>query len=148
MFNFTKKHRNALADATEQAAQASEKYAAAIKQIERLEAELSQSHKAQIIMIEDVQNCVASLYTIQSQLQAVAVYLEYSDKHIVELTEENRVLSSSADEWLRRAIKLEFEVLTAKDQLKKIENERDLTVKMYQRLQAQLMSADKKNNRD
>lgn len=146
MFNFTKKYRNALANANEQAAKASEKYAAAIKQIERLEDELNQSYKAQVIMIEDVKNCVASLYAVQSQLQSVVVYLEHSDRHILELTEENKVLSLSTDEWLKRAIKLEFEVLTTKDQLKKVENERDLTVKMYERLQAQLRPSDKKNN--
>ncbi len=152
MFNFTNKHSNALVDTNKQAAGLSEKYDAAIKKIERLESELSQkiyeldqSCKAQHIMTEGVKNCVTSLYTVQNQLQAVVTHLDHSNKHIFELMKKNKALKSSGDEWFKRAIKLEFDVLNTKDGLRKIERERDLALKMCELLQAELMSADKVN---
>ena len=151
MFNFTKKYSNALVDADKETAGMSEKYDAAIKRIERLEDELSQktyelnqSCKAQQIMSEGVKKCVESLYTVQNQLQAVAAHLDRSNKRIFELVRKNKALKSSGDEWFKRSIKLEFEVLNAKDGLKKIEDERDSAIKMCERLQAELMS----NSRD
>jgi len=150
MFNFTKKNSTALIDMTEQTAEASEKYDAAIKKIERLEDELqqkthelNQSCKAQQIMSEGVKNCVTSLYAVQNQLQGVVTHLELSNKHIADLKQKNKVLKLSGDEWFKRAIKLEFEVLAAKDGFRKIEHERDLAVKMCEQLQAELMSSDR-----
>jgi len=147
MFNFTKKYSDALADANNKTAGISEKYDAAIIKIERLEDELSQktdelnqSCKAQSIMTEGVKKCVESLYVVQNQLQAVAAHLDLSNKRIFELMQKNKALKSSGDEWFRRSIKLEFEVLIAKDELKKIENERDSAIKMCELLQAELMS--------
>lgn len=147
MFNFTKKYSNALVDANKKTAGMSEKYDAAIKKIERLESELSQktyelnqSCKAQSIMTEGVNKCVESLYTVQNQLQAVAAHLDLSNKRIFELMQKNKALKSSGDEWFRRSIKLEFEILMAKDELEKIENERDSAIKMCELLQAELMS--------
>lgn len=155
MFNFTKKLGNALVDTNEQAAGVSEKYNAAIKKIERLEGELNQknqalnqSFKAQAIMSEGVNNCLASLFIVQNQLQVVATHLDRSNKRIFELIQKNKALESSGNEWFRRAIKLEFDVLMAKDTLKKVENERDSAVKMCELLQARLMSADKENSRN
>lgn len=151
MFNFSKKYSTAAIDANEQVTEVSEKYKAAIKQIELLENELDQktrelnlSCKAQHIMSEGVKNCVASLYTVQNQLQAVATHLDRSNKHILELMRKNAALKASGEAWFKRAIKLEFDVLTAKDDLRKIQNERDLAIKMCERLQ----SADKENSRD
>lgn len=154
MFNFTKKHSQAQVDINEQFAGVREKYDAAIKKIERLENELSQkthelnqSCKAQSIMSEGVRSCTVSLQTVQSQLQAVATHLDRSNKHIFELMQKNKILKSSGDEWFRRAIKLEFDVLIAKDGLKKIEHERDLAVKTIEVLQAKLISTNKENSR-
>jgi exonuclease VII small subunit len=151
MFNFTKKYSNALVAADEKTAGMSEKYYAAMQRIERLEDELShktyelnQSCKAQEIMSEGVKKCVESLYAVQSQLQAVASHLDRSNKRIFELMRKNKVLKLSGDEWFRRSIKLEFEVLMAKDELKKIENERDSAIKMCEFLQTELLS----NGRD
>ncbi len=141
LFNFTKKSTNALVEASEQA-DVDARYDAAMKEIARLEHELSQSHEAQHLMNEGVKNCVTSLYTVQHQLQAVVLYLEHSNNHILELTQENKVLKSAGDEWLKRSLKLEFDVLTAKDTLKKVKNERDSAVRMCERLHAEL-----KNNR-
>lgn len=154
MFNFTKKHDNALVDMKEQYAGVSEKYNAAIKKIERLEGELNQKKQAlnqigktQSIMNDSIKSCATSLYTTQNQLQTIAAHLNHSNKRIFELIQKNKALKLSGDEWLSRSIKLEFEVLMAKDTLKKVENERDSAVQMYERLQAALMSADKENNR-
>jgi len=151
MFNFTKKYSHALVASNEKIAGMSEKYDAAIEKIERLEDELSQktfelnqSCKAQEIMSEGVKKCVESLYTVQNQLQAVASHLDRSNKRIFELMRKNKILKSSGDEWFRRSIKLEFEVLMAKDELKKIENERDSALRMCEFLQTELMS----NGRD
>ncbi len=153
MLNFTKKHSNAQLDANNQAAGMSEKYDAAIKKIERLERglnqktlELNQSCKAQLIMSEGVKNCVSSLCTVQNQLYAVAAHLDRSNKHILKLMQENKALKSSGDEWFKRAIKLEFDVLMTKDGLKKIEHERDLAIKTCEMLQVELMLVDKENN--
>lgn len=155
MFNFTKKYRKASVDTHEKAAGISEKYDAAIKKIEWLESELSQKNheldqscKAQQAMSEDMKNCVASLRTIQNQLQAVAAHLSRSNNHIFELMKKNKALKSSGDEWIRRSIKLEFDVLTAKAGLKKAENERNSALQMCERLQAELTLADKENSRD
>lgn len=155
MFNFTKKHSSALVATNELAAEVSEKYNAAIQKIERLEDELSQkthelnrSCKAQYIMTEGVKNCAAILYTIQNQLITVAAHLARSNKQISDLKQENQALKSSGDEWFRRAIKLEFDVLKAKDGLKKIENERDLAIKTIELLQVELMLHNRGRNQD
>lgn len=157
MFNFTRKHSNARTDMVsinEQFAGIREKYDAAIKKIEILENELNQkthelnqSCKAQSIMSEGVKNCVTSLHTVQNQLQAVATHLDRSNKHIFELMQKNKILKSSGDEWFRRAIKLEFDVLRAKDGLRKIECERDSAVKTIEILQARLMLTDNENRK-
>lgn len=143
MFNFTKKPPNDSAA-----------YNAAIKKIEWLEGELSQktyeldqSCKAQQKMSEGVRDCIASLFSVQSQLQIVVTHLERSNHQILKLMKKNETLKSSGDQWFRRAIKLEFEVLTAQDGLKKIENERDMAVQTIERLRSQLVSPDKENSR-
>jgi chromosome segregation ATPase len=153
MFNFTKKHSDTPLDTPEQDAGVGEKYDAALKKIELLEfelnqktLELNQSNKNQHIMSERVKNCVATLYTVQSQLQSIAMHLIRSNNHVLELTKKNRALESSGDEWFRRAINLEFNILMTKDELKKIENERDLAVKMCERLQGELMSNSRDKN--
>lgn len=93
-------------------------------------------------MSERVKNCARSLDAAHNQLQAVAVRLEYSNKQISELMQENKALKSSGDEWFKRAIKLEFDILTANDGIKKIQSERDSAIKMCERLQ----SATKENS--
>ncbi len=153
MRNLIKKHSGAPIAFNKQTAGASENDNAAIKKIEWLEGELNQKTdelnqicKAQRTMTIRAKNCAASLHAIQNQLQTVAGHLERSSKQIVALTQENTALKSSGDEWFRRTIKLEFEVLTAKDELEKIKNERDLAIKTIELLQAEFMFADKENS--
>ncbi len=155
MFNFTKKNTDALLETDNENAVISEKYEAAIKTIERLEHELSQktyeldqSCRAQQIMNEGVKKCVESLYAVQGQLQAVAAHLDRSNKRIFDLMRKNKALKLSGDEWFKRSIKLEFEVLIAKDELKKIEAERDLAVERCERLQAELMLSSRDGKQD
>ncbi|MGR9014680.1 MAG: hypothetical protein ACU83U_13660 [Gammaproteobacteria bacterium] len=155
MFNFTKKHDNALIDINEKAVGVNERYNAAIKRIEWLEGELNQktqalnqSCQAQSIMAEGVKICTASLYTVQAQLQTVAAHLDRSNKQIIELMQKNRALKSSGDTWFRRAIKLEFAALMTKDEIKKIEHERDRAVKKCELLQIELILGGKESRLD
>jgi len=138
MLNFTKRHSNT---PVKQTIVISNHYEAAIKKIELLEDELNQKtleldqrYETQHIMSERVKNCARSLDAAHNQLQAVAVRLEYSNKQISELMQENKALKSSGDEWFKRAIKLEFDILTANDGIKKIQSERDSAIKMCERL--------------
>ncbi len=142
MFNLTNRHSNDKA------------YAAAVKKIEALEGELSQkkheldeSCKAQQKMSEGVRTCVFSLFTIKGHLQIVEAYLDESNNRILELIKENAALKSSGDGWFKRAIKLEFDVLSAQDRLKKIENERDMAVKTIERFQSLFISPNEENSR-
>jgi chromosome segregation ATPase len=154
MRNLIKKYSGAPIAFNKQTAGASENDKAAIKKIEWLEGELNQKTdelnqicKVQHTMSIRAKNCAASLHAIQNQLQSVVGHLDRSNKQIAALTQENIALKSSGDEWFRRTIKLEFEVLTAKDELKKIEDERDLAIKTIEFLQSELMLTDKENSR-
>jgi hypothetical protein len=148
MIDFTKKYSNTPDSANEQVTRMSEQYNAAIKRIEQLEYELSQRNEAQTIMSEGMKSCSASLFFVKNQLQTIARQLDLSNKYIIKLMQVNQALKLSTDEWTRRAIKLEFDGLTVKDELKKIENQRDLAIETIERLQVELMSAIKENNRD
>jgi F0F1-type ATP synthase membrane subunit b/b' len=147
MFDFIKKYSHTLGQANEQTAEISEKYNAAIKQIEQLECVLHQSSEAQSVLRLGVKNCTATLRSAQEKLRIIAAHLDFSNHYIFELSRENRVLKSSGDEWLNRSIKLEFDVLTIKDKLTKIEKERDLAVNLCEHLQIELMSANKEISR-
>lgn len=147
MINFTQKHSNTLDSAYQQVSGMSEKYDAAIKRIAQLERELSQRNETEAMMSEGIKSCAASLCFVEDQLHTIARHLDHSNKQIVELMQENQALKLSTDEWTKRAIKLEFDGLTVKDELKKIENQRDLAIKTIERLQVELTSADKEHNR-
>jgi chromosome segregation ATPase len=154
MFNFTIKDHAALIESNGQCAVIIEKYNAAIKKIKRLECELhqkahelTQSNEAQSVLRQGVKKCTVTLRSTQEKLQTIAEHLELSKNYIFELSQENRYLKSSGDEWLNRAIKLEFDVLMLKDKLTKIEMERDLAVTQCEQLQVELMSANKGNSR-
>jgi chromosome segregation ATPase len=154
MFDFTIKDNAALIESNEQCAVISEKYNAAIKKIKRLECELqhkvhalNQSNEAQSVLRQGVKKCTVTLRSTQKKLEAIAEHLALSKNYIFELSQENRHLKSSGDEWLNRAIKLEFDVLMLKDKLTKYEMERDLAVTQCEQLQVELMSANKENSR-
>jgi hypothetical protein len=120
----------------------------ALKKIGQLEDELGQCHQTQYIMGESVKNCSATLHAVQNQLYALIVHLDSANQLVVQLTEENKALKSSSEQWARRAIKLEFDVLATKDQLKQAESMYDLAVKLCGNLRLKLMLADKEKSRD
>ncbi len=148
MFNFTRKKAPKLTDARQPTTGLGQAYSDALKKIGQLEDELGQCHHAQYIMGESVKNCSATLHAVQNQLYTLVAHLDRSSELVAQLTEENRALKSSSEQWVRRAIKLEFDVLATKDELKKAESMYDLAVKLCGNLRSELMLADKEKSRD
>jgi predicted nuclease with TOPRIM domain len=151
---FTKKYSNALMDTNEPSAEISEKYKAAIQHIERLEHQINQQvhdfnllRNANSILNDGMKCCSVSLADIHEKLLAMVAQVDQTNNSDFELRQVNSALKSSGDEWFKRAIKLEFDILTLKDELKKIQHERDLALKMCEQLQIGLMSTHKKNSR-
>jgi hypothetical protein len=69
--------------------------------------------------------------------------MDHSNNYIFKLQLENEGLKISCEEWLKRAIRLEFNVLTTKDELAKVKIERDSTVKMIEYLQVEFILMNK-----
>jgi hypothetical protein len=88
-------------------------------QIEQLESELNKSLNAQFLLHEKLENSLGTLREIENLLKVVNTNLKHSNEYIHALEQENRKLKSSCDEWIKRTIKLEFEVLTARDTAQK-----------------------------
>jgi siderophore synthetase component len=93
--------------------------------IEQLEYELDQkvyalnkSLNAQYLLRETLRNNIKTLVVVEKQLKGIETYLTYSNNTINLLKQENRRLKSSCDEWFKRAINLEFKVLSAGDTAK------------------------------
>lgn len=94
--------------------------------IEQLESELSQkvnelneNLNAQYLLHQRLKSNIKTLGEIDNLLKAVAANLTHSNEYIDTLKQENRKLKLSCDIWIKRAIKLEFEVLSARDAAKK-----------------------------
>jgi septal ring factor EnvC (AmiA/AmiB activator) len=94
--------------------------------IEQLESELNQkidelneSLNAQYWLHERLKSNTKTLGEIERLLKVVAANLQSSNEYIDTLKRENRGLKLSCDVWMNRAIKLEFEVLSARDAAKK-----------------------------
>ncbi len=94
--------------------------------IEQLESELSQkvnelneSLNAQYLLHERLRSNTKTLGEIENLLKVVAANLAHSNEYIDTLRQENRKLKLSCDVWIKRAIKLEFDVLSARDAAKK-----------------------------
>ncbi len=93
--------------------------------IEQLESEIKQktkelniSLKTQILLRERLKSNTKTLGEVLDQLKAIEAYLENSNEYVYKLKQENRKLKLSCDEWVKRAIELEFEVLSARDAAK------------------------------
>lgn len=93
--------------------------------IERLETEinlktheLNESLGAQYVLRETLIKNTKTLGEIEKQLKGIEAYLKHSNNTIYLLQQENRGLKSSCDEWIKRAINLEFKVLSAGDAAK------------------------------
>ena len=144
MPNSTKQSTDNRNCANEPSSVEDEKYDAALK-IQHLEHELSQKDLVISYAVENLENCASSLYFVKDQLLLISGYLEHSILQIQELTQENKNLTLLSDEWLRRAIKREFELLAVKDELNKVTKERDLAIKTVELLQVEQMLADQEN---
>jgi len=96
-----------------------------VTKIEQLESEIKQktkelniSLKTQILLRERLKSNTKTLGEVLDQLKAIEAYLENSNEYVYKLKQENRKLKLSCDEWVKRAIELEFEVLSARDAAK------------------------------
>ncbi len=80
--------------------------------------ELNESLNSQYFLRETLKKNTKTMEEIESQLKGIVVFLKYSNECIYKLTQENAKLKSSCDVWMKRAIKLEFELLSARDRTK------------------------------
>jgi len=87
-------------------------------EIKRLENELNRainaltnSFHAEHILREELKSNTKTLGDIEELLKSTAENLKDSNEYIGELKQENRMLKSSVDEWKKRALKLQFELL-------------------------------------
>ncbi|MGZ5077075.1 MAG: hypothetical protein ACXV9R_10675 [Methylobacter sp.] len=147
MFQYPKKYSNALIGVDQQVDPIGATYHAALKKIDSLEQalnlktrELNQISEAQYLLTRGLKICTANLSSLQDQLQAASINVD-------QLQQENKLLKLSNDKWLQRALKLEFEVLTVKNELATIENERDLAKEVCESLKVELLTATKKRYR-
>lgn len=94
--------------------------------IEQLESEINQkiielneSKHAQHLLRETLKRNTQTLGEIENRLKVIGAHLKDSNECIHKLKQENWKLKLSCDVWVQRAIKLEFEVLSARDAQKK-----------------------------
>jgi len=97
-----------------------------VTKIEQLESEihqkineLNESLNVQYLLREKLRSNTKTMGELENQLKDIEAYLKYSNEYVVALKQENRSLKLSCEEWIKRAIKLEFEVLSARDAAKK-----------------------------
>ncbi|MCK9397738.1 MAG: hypothetical protein M0Q44_19380 [Methylobacter sp.] len=81
--------------------------------------ELNESRNAQYLLRETLKSNTKTLGEIESQLKVIESHLKDSNEYIDNLKQQNWKLKLSCDVWVQRAIKLEFEVLSARDAAKK-----------------------------
>ncbi|MFZ2407744.1 MAG: hypothetical protein WAW41_21650 [Methylobacter sp.] len=81
--------------------------------------ELNESLNTQYLLYETLKNNTKTLGEIESLLKIVETKLKYSNDYIQSLKRENSSLKLSCDVWMKQAIKLEFQVLSARDATKK-----------------------------
>ena len=96
-------------------------------EIEHLESELNKKTdelvklwNAYNHLFEKFKESTKSLKQIEIQLKDAEGHLQYLkayvNEYITDLVEENQKLKFSADVWLKRALKLEWDVLNARDE--------------------------------
>ena len=81
--------------------------------------ELNESLNVQYSLREALKSNIKAMREVESLLKGVAADLKYSNERIYTLRQENRRLKLSCDAWAKRAINLEFELLSARDATKK-----------------------------
>lgn len=87
--------------------------------IEQLESELTESLDVQCLLRERLKSNTKTLGEVENLLKAIEANLKCSNDYVYQLKQENLKLKLSCDGWIKRAIKLEFGVLNARDAAKK-----------------------------
>ncbi len=82
--------------------------------IEQLENELNESLNAQYLLRERLESSMKTLHGVENLLKVVNTNLRHSNQYIHALEQENGNLKASCNEWMKRSINLEFEVLNAR----------------------------------
>lgn len=80
--------------------------------------ELNESLNSQYFLRETLKKNTKALEEVESELRGIVVFLKHSNECVYKLTQENARLKLSCDVWMNRAIKLEFELLSARDATK------------------------------
>lgn len=80
--------------------------------------ELNDSLNSQYFLRETLKSNMKNLEEIENRLKVIESFLRYSKACVYGLTQENARLKLSCDVWMKRAIKLEFELLSARDATK------------------------------
>jgi predicted nucleic acid-binding Zn-ribbon protein len=128
-------------------------------EIEQLESELNKKTdelvklwNAYNHLFEKFKESTKSLKQIEIQLKDAEGHLQYLkayvNEYITDLVEENQKLKFSADVWLKRALKLEWDVLNARDETQKIEAEHNLAITKMIMLETDLKSVKHKIDSD
>ncbi|TAN65042.1 MAG: hypothetical protein EPN17_17885 [Methylobacter sp.] len=81
--------------------------------------ELNESLNIQYLLRETLKSNTRTLGEIELLLRGITANLECSNECVEALRLENHGLKLVGDAWMKRAIKLEFEVLRARDEAKK-----------------------------
>lgn len=91
-------------------------------EIELLKSELQSKINELNVCLENQQRLKArlkisstALEDIKSQLEGIEAFVEYTNEYIYRLQLENQRLELSRDVWIKRAINLEFKVLSVGD---------------------------------
>jgi predicted nucleic acid-binding Zn-ribbon protein len=112
--------------------------------------ELVRLWSAYNLLFERFKQSNQSLRHIECQLKDAEEHLlylrAYINEYITDLAEENQKLKLSADVWLKRALKLEWDVLNARQETQKIEAEHNLAITRMIMLEDDLKSARSKIN--
>lgn len=93
--------------------------------IEQLESELNRKTQqlnssllVQNFLGEQLRASAKMLEEVENRFKDVEAFLKYSNECVYKLKHENKQLKLANDEWMKRAINLEFKVLHARDAAK------------------------------
>jgi hypothetical protein len=96
-----------------------------VTKIEQLERELNQkinelneSSNALYFLHKSLISSAKTLREVKNLLEVIKANLKDSNEYTYKLEQENWKLKLSCDQWMKRAIKLEFKVLSARDATK------------------------------
>ncbi|TRX01416.1 hypothetical protein [Candidatus Methylobacter oryzae] len=85
------------------------------KELQKKISELSTCLENQHLLNERLKSSSAAMKDIKSRLKDVEAFVERTNEYIYQLQLENRKLKSSSDQWMKRAISLEFKILNVRN---------------------------------